>query len=994
MSAIRYTDHLKTKEVEVEDNLIIGGNIYYEDGTLLYLDTVGNISGNIDIIEIGNVEHIESASITGSVGNIGIVGNLTQHTDSIGELTANIAMIGDIETITSMDVQSANIAGNIGTINDMNGTIANLHGGVTTIGDVTGVIETITGPVNTINNHGNIEEISGAVSTLRDGNIGTIAGDVITINNNANVGTISGNITDVRGISNVNDISGFIDTISGAIGNIGTIEHIETVNTFSGDLTANTVAQINTLVSADIDNVAQVDAIDTVTAVDNINSVSNITAITHVMGELNANVVNTISIMHNANTVHANTIITANSIDEITNANIENYNGNINAESGVYINQPMEPGYPLAVTGNAQITGNLVVTDEIYMGGNSLSNIMANITSNTQHAVNIANLFTYDDVTGNLGTVPAVSNFTVDGWINANEAVLVTGPSVSVLSLDSMASGVRWIVISSPDGSLTVNRSDGNSPADTVMTYTKLGMVGINNTNPAHALDVNGNINSRQNLYVTSNVGVGTTSPTAKLDVNGTTRLRGAVTTDNNLTVNGRIISYSSEEPMALFQSNSSSTRRLLMENIGGGAAMYRLRTRAVEGNTTHDWGISTRADTPGALVFYDYISGSNALMIDGTGNVGVGTTSPTAKLDVNGNIRARGEITSGGNISMITSETGWSGLRLATTSGSTNWGIRTSSSGQLAIADIKNNRTLMTYSATGNVGIGTTNPTAKLDVNGNIRATGEITSGGNVNLNSYWGLHTRTDRNDELSFYNYDTGQNRMTITKSGNVRIGSSPNDQNVRLHVDGRIQCNDITMRTSGSDFPRLSMINSSSEWSMSAMTNGNLVIATRPTPTTTLGVLTLSTVGTIGNARIDGTTEIHGPRVSQANGNGFVCSLSGLPVGMSSFYAIGPAATSRANIVSFTNVSGAISSGIIQIFSSLTLNSSNHMLDSAMASIRINGGVLGNIVVNESQLNQFTWSHQTQGSTWHITTEPRFASPGNYLAYSSIKIIKFN
>jgi len=103
-------------------------------------------------------------------------------------------------------------------------------------------------------------------------------------------------------------------------------------------------------------------------------------------------------------------------------------------------------------------------------------------------------------------------------------------------------------------------------------------------------------------------------------------------------------------------------------------------------------------------------------------GYVGIGTTNPQAKLEVNGKI-LMDDGTAASDSANIVATKGYVDNKLAGFGGSaanTTWNV----SG--------NNQ----YSAVaGNVGIGTNNPTAKLAVNGNASITGATSINGNTNI-------------------------------------------------------------------------------------------------------------------------------------------------------------------------------------------------------------------------------------------------------------------
>ncbi len=190
------------------------------------------------------------------------------------------------------------------------------------------------------------------------------------------------------------------------------------------------------------------------------------------------------------------------------------------------------------------------------------------------------------------------------------------------------------------------------------------------------------------NVYRASgNVGIGTAMPTDDLHI---------VHDQDGLT--GIVIENT--------DTGANSMERIVFENEDGGLAFVQVYDT---GHFAYPGRMAVTNNRPGASLFLS--AGGRGLFVDTTGYVGVGTTAPVEKLDVDGTARVTGfEMPSGASDGHVL------------TSDATGTGTWEAPGGD---ADWTVNGNNMYSSVTGDVGIGTSAPGSKLDVAGTVEATG-----------------------------------------------------------------------------------------------------------------------------------------------------------------------------------------------------------------------------------------------------------------------------
>ena len=302
------------------------------------------------------------------------------------------------------------------------------------------------------------------------------------------------------------------------------------------------------------------------------------------------------------------------------------------------------------------------------------------------------------------GTLNYVSKFTGTTTLG-NSQIFDNGTSVLVGTTTPHIGGVKFLVYEPSTPTIVAYFQNNNAncytgyhSSGTTLNSVRIGASG---NNLVFSVTPDGSPNERMRITSDGNVGIGTTIPSAKLDVTDTS----AGNIVNNITVQ-----------------NASNT-------AGTEAGVFFAPTTAT-GNIrgARITGIQEDGNNTIGLKFYTGYGASptEKMRITSGGNVGIGTTSPSYKLSIQGSAGIeQSEEYFYFNSSYSIGSNARGKIRAVGAGGGSGYGgdLRFSSRASNNVW----NEDVMTISNNGNVGIGTTSPSEKLHISGNTLVTGTL---------------------------------------------------------------------------------------------------------------------------------------------------------------------------------------------------------------------------------------------------------------------------
>jgi len=325
--------------------------------------------------------------------------------------------------------------------------------------------------------------------------------------------------------------------------------------------------------------------------------------------------------------------------------------------------------------------------------------------------------------------------------------------------------------------------------------YITTTKVGIGTDSPAHTLEVKGSESTLARFYDSSNGSIGQIeigTMDIKVDNNKMQFRDGADTPILTIT-DDEYVGIGTDTPEALLSlyGNTSTNTRIMIDEDGTGDPYLHLRTTDAQ-----DWSVGIdNSDADKFMIGSDNAPGTDPhLVIDTTGNVGIGTTEPAKLLEISS--------TTAANL-MLTADSGSSGNEYNSEinfryRGTTKWSLGNDGADAFMLGTTTcDTATKLTVLASGNVGIGTDSPSVPLHI-----ALGEGTDP-TYGTGTLAVFQNNDDASDDcnITLVSGTAGNSRVLFGDSGDDDIGMIDYDNNINSMGFGTTDSVKMTILTGG-------------------------------------------------------------------------------------------------------------------------------------------------------------------------------------------------
>ena len=317
------------------------------------------------------------------------------------------------------------------------------------------------------------------------------------------------------------------------------------------------------------------------------------------------------------------------------------------------------------------VTGSAKFKDEVEIAGNLT--VFGNTTTVTMVTVTGSNGMVLTGSAKFADEAEFASKVTVAGQLTGSNGAYISGDTYITGSFN--LSGSATLGQDSDDIIFVVGQLTGSNSieVDSMILASELTASAANITGDFSVDGVTtvGDLTGSNGAYFAGNVGIGTASPGAKLEI------------------------YD-EHPKLLLRSNSANGDGQIIFKSLDGTQLFNFRCDTTSNALSH-FGMSTGTN-------------ENHLVVDGNGNIGIGTTSPGSKLEVSGSVLATTSI----KTPLIEYTDGDDAITIADGGSVTFAAAITGSAGMAITGSAKFNDEV---EFAGKVGFGTNTPSGKLEV-------------------------------------------------------------------------------------------------------------------------------------------------------------------------------------------------------------------------------------------------------------------------------------